>query len=153
MFLKSLALTLALVFSSAFSFSALGSLKSPIETGDYQVKKGPEDFCLPFKLKELPEKDDVPVYLSPLHSLYLKARTDKATSDINPSCLFKTEVKRKDSGQKTVVTVIESEECKDKVASHITNTFTLKPESIVLDVVEKGGSGYSCEWALVKPKK
>jgi hypothetical protein len=149
MFLKTFALALAVTFS----LNAFASSKVPLELGDYQVKKGPEDFCLPFKLKELPEKDDVPVYLSPLHSLYLKARKDKATSDINPSCTFKTEVKRKDSGQKTVVTVIESEECKDKVASHITNTFTLKSESIVLDVVEKGASGYSCEWALDKSKK
>jgi hypothetical protein len=149
MFLKTLSFILAL----SFSFSTFAGLKSPIEVGDYEVKKGPADFCLPFKLKELPQKEETPIYLSPLHSLYLKARKDKATSDINPACVFKTDVKRKDSGQKTIVTVVETEECKDKVESHITNTFTLKPESIVLDVVEKGASGYSCEWALVKPKK
>ncbi len=149
MFLKSLITALAV----SFSLSLLAASKGPIELGDYQVKNGPEDFCLPFKIKELPEKDDVPVYLSPIHSLYLKARKDKATSDINPSCIFKSDVKRKNSGGKTIITVIESEECKDQIVSHITNTFTIKSDSIVLDVVEKGASGYSCEWALVKTKK
>ena len=146
MFLKAMTFIMIAVLVSGSAFAA----GTPIEKGEYAVEKGPSDFCLPFTLKEIPDKDDVPVYVSPLHSFYLKSQKIKATSDIDPTCVFREEAKRKDKGNQTVITMTYKEECKGKTVSVMTSRFTLKSESIQLDVVEKGTSGYSCSWARAK---
>lgn len=149
MFLRLLVFTLLAILS----LPVFAAKKLPLEVGAYEVTKGQADKCLPFSIKEIPLKEDEPIYVSPLYSFIAKNGKTSLKSDVDPDCSFNDQTKRKDKKNETTVSTVTNEVCLGKTRSTSTETFTLKPGIVILKVEVKGGEGYTCEWALSKAKK
>lgn len=144
MFLIRQTMTASLVTLVALMASAATPIRH-LEDGFYVRTDGVVRLCRAF---ELPKGMNArrTIEIAYIYAFENGNSSHRVKSDLDEDCEFAVTNTRENLGDRTVLTKQTAEICDDKVKSDITTKLTIRPGKLRLDLEDKMGPGYFCEW-------
>lgn len=121
-----------------------------LEDGFYVRTDGVVKLCRPFEVpKEMGPRDALEI--SYIYQFSTSDSVNRVPSDLDPKCEFVETNTRTNFDDHTILSRNDVEICSGKVKSDITTKLTIHKGRLRLDLEDKFGPGYFCDWVKAVP--